>query len=155
MRRHVDAETPPEADAQAVELQKILKVLLPIRKQRLSRSERQQRQQEHALQQCQQALREGEEKLADDRQHYQATTAAFLPDHQGKETAPGALNSALDGEQQQREEMLRQQQQLSVLESAARQQQARSEEALREVQRCQRDVEKINYLLQNSEVTGS
>lgn len=155
MRRHVDAETPPEDDAQAIELQKILKVLLPIRKQRLSRSERQQRQQEQQLLLSQQALSKGEQKLADDQQRYQMTTAAFLPAHQGKDISLIALNGAIDDEKQQRNDMLHQQQQVEILDSATQKEQLRSEEALRNVQRCQRDVEKIEYLLQNSEISRS
>ncbi|ORM69896.1 hypothetical protein HA48_18525 [Pantoea wallisii] len=155
MRRHVDAETPADTDAQAVELQKILQVLLPIRKQRLSRSERQQRQQEQKLQLCQQAQRMGEQQLADHSRRYQTTSAAFLPQHQGKQTPLHALNAAIEDEQQKRDDMQQQQQQVERLASASLQQQAHSEAALCHVRRCQRDVEKIEYLLQNSEVIRS
>ena len=155
MRRHIDAETPAEVDAQAVELHKVLQVLLPIRQQRLRRSERQQRQQAQHLQQCQQAQQIGEQQLADHALRYQATSAAFLPQHQGQQTALQALKSAIEDEQQQRDDMLRQQQQVETLAAASRQQQARSEAAVRHVQRCQRDVEKIEYLLQHSEGTRS
>ncbi|QKJ86339.1 hypothetical protein PMPD1_1380 [Paramixta manurensis] len=151
MRRHVDVETPPEADAQALELHNVLKVLLPIRKQRLSRSERLQRQQQQQLQVCHQQHHDGEQLLQGQSQRYQETVAAFVPQHQGKIEPLNELRDALQTEQQQRDDVLRQRQQIVVLENATQAQQQRVDEALQVVQRCQRDVEKIEYLLQNNE----
>ncbi len=155
MRRHVDPETPPDEDTQAIELRHVLKVLLPIRKQRLSRSERQQRQQEKQLQQCQQDCLNGEQTLQQQRQHYLETVAAFAPQHQGKKQPMNLLRGALDNEQSERDGVLRQQQQLITLDAAALAQQARVNEAQQTVKCCQRDVEKIEYLLTQNEGTSS
>jgi len=148
MRRHIDAETPPEPDLQAEELHRILKVLLPIRKQRLSRSERLQRAEAAKLVACDHALSAGEVKLTEHREHYSTASELVDAQHVGQTEALNQLRKALNDEQSRRLAVLQQQHQLVQLDADRQQQQQQNENAQRDVTLRQREVEKVEYLLQ-------
>lgn len=152
MRRHIDTEMPADIDPREQELQRVLSVLLPIRKQRLNRSERLQRKQKQQLQQSQQTYHHSTQQLQQSQQRYQQTVDAFAEAHQGKSEPQSQLYDAINTEQRQRTDMLSQQQQVTLLQQDMQKQQLLTDDAQREVQRNQRDVEKIEYLLNISEV---
>lgn len=153
MRRHIDTETPADIDPREQELQRVLSVLLPIRKQRLNRSERLQRKQKQQLQQSQQTYHHGTQQLQQSQQRYQQTVDTFAKAHQGKSEPQRQLYDAINTEQRQRTDLLCQQQQVTLLQQDMQKQQLLTDDAQREVQRNQRDVEKIEYLLKISGVT--
>lgn len=148
MRRHIDAETPAEPDLQAEELHRILKVLLPIRKQRLSRSERMQRAEAAKLAVCHQALSAGELQLTEQQQHYSTASQLVNAQHVGQTEALSKLREALNDEQTRRGAVQHQQGQLLHLDADRQLQQQHNESAQRDVLLRQREVEKVEYLLQ-------
>lgn len=153
MRRHIDTETPADIDPREQELQRVLSVLLPIRKQRLNRSERLQRKQKQQLQQSQQTYHHGTQQLQQSQQRYQQTVDAFAKAHQGKSEPQIQLYDAINIEQRQRTDLLCQQQQVTLLQQDMQKQELLTDDAQREVQRNQRGVEKIEYLLNIHGVT--
>jgi|SRR5471030_216431 len=148
MRRHIDAETPPEPDLQAEELHRILKILLPIRKQRLSRSERMQRAEAAKLVASQQALNAGEQQLLEQQQHYSTASELVNAQHVGQTEALSTLRKALNDEQSRRGAVQQQHHQVRQLGADHQTQQQHNDRAQRDVLLRQREVEKVEYLLQ-------
>lgn len=154
MRRHSMPEPEAETDASAAELQRTLQLLLPIRRQRLSRSERQQREQEQALRAVVDKTVHTERKLDEKKGEYQQIRAGFMQQNAGVQQAKFRLERALQSEQQAAEEVDRQRLSLHELAEQQQQQQQRVEQAQRETRLRLRDVEKLEYLLQQNEVLG-
>ncbi|RWR00983.1 hypothetical protein ED28_16165 [[Pantoea] beijingensis] len=155
MRRHIDPETPPEPDLQAEELQRILKILLPIRKQRLSRSERVQRAEAAKLVACDRALIEGEQQLVGQRQEYRTVNTMVEEQYVGRTEALSTLRNVLNKEQTSHQMVLQQEIHLVQLDADRQQQQQKNENAQRDVALRQREVEKVEYLLQQHQGNNS
>lgn len=148
MRRYVNPEPEPVADVAAVELRRTLDLLLPIRRQRLNRSERQQREQEQTLRQLETQTDRAGEQLNERRQGYQQLRAGFAAQNCGVRQASYLLERALEQEQQALKKVHSGQLKLHELTQAQHDQQQRVEAARQETRQRQRDVEKLEFLLQ-------
>ncbi|WP_034913231.1 MULTISPECIES: hypothetical protein [Erwinia] len=153
MRRHANPEPEIEADAAAIELQKTLNMLLPIRRQRLNRSERQQREQERALQQVIDKTAEGEVRLTQRQQDYQQIRQGFDGKNRGISQAKFRLDRALESEHQALERVDNERLGLHQLAVEQRERQSKVEQAQQETRLRMREMEKLEYLLQQ-EVLG-
>lgn len=154
MRRHSPPEPEAEIDAAAAELHRTLHLLLPIRRQRLSRSERQQRAQEQALQAVLEETCQTERRLTEKREAYQQLRATFMQTNGGVQQQKFLLERALQAEQQAAELVDSERLNLHQLAQQKVEQQQRVEQAQQETRLRQREVEKLEYLLEQSEVTG-
>lgn len=154
MRRHSPPEPEAEVDAAAAELHRTLNLLLPIRRQRLSRSERQQRAEEQALQAVIEETHQTEQRLAEKRGAYQQIRATFMQNNGGVQQQKFLLERALQSEQQAAEQVDNERLSLHQLAQQQIEQQQRVEQAQQETRLRQRDVEKLEYLLEQNEVTG-
>jgi len=154
MRRHLPPEPEAEIDAAAAELQRTLNLLLPIRRQRLSRSERQQRAEEQALQAVVEETQQTEQRLTEKRGAYQQIRATFMQNNGGVQQQKFLLERALQTEQQAAEQVDNERLSLHQLAQQQSEQQQRLEQAQQETRLRQRDVEKLEYLLEQNEVTG-
>jgi multidrug resistance efflux pump len=151
MRRHIDAETPLSPDPQQVSLEQVLNTLLPIRRRRLRHCEREQRQHEQHLRRCQQAVELGEQQLAEQKIGYLQLRNDFVPQHAGVTQPLNDLRETLDVEKTTRAGVIQQIQRTQQLQEEVQQQQARLNDAQLAVQRCQRDIEKMEYLLNQNQ----
>lgn len=150
MRRHSQPEPEEEVEASAVELQRTLNLLLPIRRQRLNRSERQQREQEQALQLVNEKTSLTEQRLAERQGDYQQIRQAFMHHHGGVRQEKFRLERALQNEQQAAEKVDNERLSLHQLAEQQLHQQAQVENARQETRQRQREVEKLEYLLQEA-----
>ncbi|MFU9136288.1 type III secretion protein [Erwinia tasmaniensis] len=148
MHRRANPEPELTADPSAVELQRTLNLLLPIRRQRLSRSERQQREQERALRSLVEKKAEADERLAGRRQDYQQVRRAFDGQNCGVRQEKFRLERAIQQEQQAADRVDKEQMKLHQLAQQHGEQQVKVEQAQQETRRRLREVEKLEYLLQ-------
>lgn len=147
MRRHINlASDIPEVSA-TEELQKTFALLLPIRRQRLSRSERVQREQERALKTAEQQIVTAQQQLEESQHIYQELRNSFTFDRKKS----GQLNQTIDNERRAGEEVQGKQSQLTQSQQNKTQQQQRLTEAQQETRMRQRDLEKLEYLIRESE----
>ncbi|MCU5773676.1 type III secretion system protein [Erwiniaceae bacterium BAC15a-03b] len=147
MRRHINVESdiPEVSDTEA--LQKTFALLLPIRRQRLNRSERAQREQERALQAADSQSAAAQQQLARHQQHYQQLRDSFAAGLQQQEN----LRQELHQERQAGEAVLGQKRELINCQQQQSDQQQRLSEAQQETRSRQRELEKLEYLMQESE----
>lgn len=148
MRRHANPEPEPVVDTVAVELQRTLNMLLPIRRQRLNRSERQQREHEQRLTQLETQTDRAGERLNEYQQGYQQLRAGFAAQNCGVHQAIYLLEHALEQEQQALKKVHGERLTLEELAQARLVQQQHVEAARQETRQRQRDVEKLEFLLQ-------
>lgn len=151
MRRYSEAEAPLSPDPQQVALEQVLTLLLPIRRRRLRRCESEQRQNEQQLRRCQQAVEQGEQQLAEQKIGYLQLRNNFVPQHAGITKPLNDLRETLDVEKSSRAGVIQQIQHTHQLQEEVQQQQARLTAAQSAVQRCQRDIEKMEYLLNQNQ----
>lgn len=151
MRRHIDAETPLSPDPQRVALEQVLTTLLPIRRRRLRQREREQRQHEQQLKRCREAVERGNDLLEEKKIGYLQLRNDFVPQHAGVIQPLNDLRETLDAEKNNRAGVIQQIQQTHRLQEEAEQQEERLTAAQLAVQRCQRDIEKMEYLLNQNQ----
>ncbi|AIR65718.1 hypothetical protein [Cedecea neteri] len=151
MRRYSEAETPLSPDPQQVALEQMLTLLLPIRRRRLRRCESEHRQHEQQLRRCQQAVEQGEQQLAEQKIGYLQLRNDFVPQHAGVMQPLNDLRETLDVEKSSRAGVIQQIQHTHQLQEEVQQQQERLTAAQSAVQRCQRDIEKMEYLLNQNQ----
>lgn len=150
MRRHSQPEPEEEVDASAAELQRTLNLLLPIRRQRLNRSERQQREQEQALQAVKDKTTLTEQHLAERQGDYQQIRSTFMHNNGGVQQAKFRLERALQAEQQAADKVDNERLNLHQLAEQQQHQQVQVEHARQATRQRQREVEKLEYLLQEA-----
>ena len=148
MRHPVETESPDQPDAQALALQEALHILLPIRRQRLRRSEQKQREQQQLLSQQNQSLVQGEQLALGQQQAWQQSQADFVEHHTGVLQPLNVLQLGIEQEQSCRLALVQQQLHNQQLVQQIEQQQENVHSARQDVQRCQREVEKLEYLLE-------
>lgn len=151
MRRHIDAETPLSPDPQWVALEQVLNTLLPIRRRRLRHCEREQRQHEQQLQRYHDDAEQSNQALAEKKIGYLQLRNDFVPQHAGITQPLNDLRETLDVEKSSRAGVIQQIQQTHQLHEKVQQQQERVTAAQLAVQRCQRDIEKMEYLLNQNQ----
>jgi len=148
MRRLANPEPEPAVDATAQELRRTLDLLLPIRRQRLNRSERQLREQEQALRQLEEQRARADEQLHERQQRYQQLKAGFAQQNCGVRQASYLLERALEQEQQALKNVHGGRLTLQEIDRAQLERQQHVEEARQETRQRQREVEKLEFLLQ-------
>lgn len=151
MRQRINPVEELATDDPAAGLREAFALLLPIRRQRLRRSERQQRQHEQQLERLREEERAAAEQLAERQNSYQTLRAGFDADYLGHQPL-SQLQRGLQQEDRAAEAV--QQQRQAVRESAA-QCAAQSEQltsARAETQLRQRELEKLEMLMQENEV---
>ena len=151
MRRHIDAETPLSPDPQLLALNQVLNTLLPIRRRRLRRCEREQHEQECQLTRTRDAAGKSRQLLEEKKLGYLQLREAFVPQYSGVIQPLNDLRETLDVEKTTRAGVIQQIQHTHQLQEEAQQQQARLNDAQLAVQRCQRDIEKMEYLLNQNQ----
>lgn len=147
MRRYNNVESDIEEESPTAELERTLNILLPIRRQRLSRSERLQREQERALRQVQEQEEQAEVTLVEEQQRYREIRDSFDDNNLGQQRTY-QLERAIQHEQQASDRVGEQRNHLLHLGIEEEAQQQRVVEAQQETRLRQRDVEKLEYLLE-------
>ena len=148
MRRYANPEPEPVADAAAEELRRTLNLLLPIRRQRLNRSEREQREREQALRQLEEQTERAGEQLNERRLGYRQLRAGFTQQNCGVRQASYLLERALEQEQQALKKVHSGELKMQELHQAQLARQHRVAEARQQTRLRQREVEKLEFLLQ-------
>ena len=144
-RINIEADIAETSDAEA--LQQAFALLLPIRRQRLNRSERQQREQEQALRDADEQCDAAQQQLGVRQQHYRQLRDSFANGMRKQEQ----LQQGLDHERQAGDAVQGQKRELAHCQQQQTAQQQRLEQAQQETRARQRDVEKLEYLMQESE----
>ena len=142
-------ELPP--DDPGAGLRDAFALLLPIRRQRLRRSERQQRQHELQLKRLREEERAAAEQLTERQRDYQTLRDGFDAAHLGHQTL-SQLQRGLQREAQAAGALQQQQQQVREYECRCVTQGERLAAAQTETQRRQRELEKLEMLMQENEV---
>ena len=150
MRRHPQPDNDIEPD-DADDLQQAFALLLPIRRQRLRRSERQQRETERALREAENHRLSAETALENGQQAYQTLREGFADRHQAGVQKQEQLMQGLAQERHASEAVARQRGQLARSHQTMQDQQHALRQAQQETQARLRDVEKLEYLMQQSE----
>lgn len=152
MRRHrnLDDDIPVE-DAGAA-LQQAFALLLPIRRQRLRRSERAQREADRALRDTVTRSDQLAEQLAEQQTRYLALRDGFAERHLAVTQKQERLMQGLTQERGACDAVAGHKNALVQCQRLTEVQTAQLEEARRETQARQRDVEKLEYMIQESEV---
>ncbi|WP_380184345.1 type III secretion protein [Kalamiella sp. sgz302252] len=148
MRRYVNPEPEPAADATAEELRRTLNLLLPIRRQRLNRSEREQREREQALRELEEQTARAGEQLHERQLGYRQLRAGFAQQNCGVRQASYLLERSLEQEQQALKKVHSGELKMQELNQAQLAQQQRVAEARQQTKLRQREVEKLEFLLQ-------
>lgn len=153
MRQRINAIEEPAAEDAAAGLREAFALLLPIRRQRLRRSERQQRQHEQQLARLQAEEQAANQQLAQQQSDYQTLRAGFDAAYLGHQPL-SQLQRGLQQEDRAAEAVQRQRQ---VIRENAAQRAIQSEqltEARRETRQRQRELEKLEMLMQENEVSS-
>jgi len=148
MRRPINPEADLAETSANAELQQTFALLLPIRRQRLSRSERAQREQERALREANSQREAAEMQLEVCQQRYHQLRDSFAAGVQPQQRLMQGLNkerTANDARQGQ-------QRQLEQCQQRQTEQQQRLAQAQQETLARQRELEKLEYLIGESEV---
>ena len=152
MRRHRNPDDDLVVEESGIELQKAFALLLPIRRQRLRRSERQQRQAEQALRDTVTHGERIERALGEQQTHYLALREAFADRHMEGTQKQERLMQGLNQERSACEAVAGHKNALTQSQHQQRQRAEYLEQAQRDTQARQRDLEKLEYMIQESEV---
>lgn len=137
----------PHNTERDAELQTVLNLLMPIRRQRLSRSERQQRQEEQQLIRIAEQQRRHQQQVEALRQASQTQRDQFARDTQGQCQTLENLKKNLAAEQRLLGEIATETQQVQATQQQHRDQQRQVYHARDATRQCQKAVEKLEYLL--------
>ncbi|MFJ5443811.1 type III secretion protein [Pectobacterium sp. CHL-2024] len=137
----------PHNTERDAELQTVLNLLMPIRRQRLSRSERQQRQEEQQLIRIAEQQRHHQQQVEALRQASQTQRDQFARDTQGQCQTLENLKKNLAAEQRLLGEIATETQQVQATQQQHRDQQRQVDHVRDATRQCQKAVEKLEYLL--------
>ncbi|WP_437216875.1 type III secretion protein [Pectobacterium sp. LFLA-215] len=137
----------PHNTERDAELQTVLNLLMPIRRQRLSRSERQQRQEEQQLKRIAQQQQHHEQQVELLRQASQAQRDQFATETQGQRHTLENLKKRLAAEQRLLSAIATETQQAQATQQQHHDQQRQVDHARDATRQCQKAVEKLDYLL--------
>ncbi|WCG81413.1 type III secretion protein [Pectobacterium sp. A5351] len=137
----------PHNTERDTELQAVLNLLMPIRRQRLSRSERQQRQEEQQLIRIAQQQRHHQQQVDTLQQASQTQRDQFARETQGQSHTLENLKKHLATEQRLLGEIATEMQQVQATQQQHRDQQRQVDSARDVTRQCQKAVEKLEYLL--------
>ncbi|MDY4313614.1 type III secretion protein [Pectobacterium actinidiae] len=137
----------PHNTERDAELQTVLNLLMPIRRQRLSRSERQQRQEEQQLIRIAEQQRHHQQQVDMLRQASQTQRDQFTQETQGRPQTLENLKKRLTAEQRLLSEIATETQQVQATQQQHHNQQCQVDRARDATRQCQKAVEKLDYLL--------
>ncbi|EHD21248.1 MULTISPECIES: hypothetical protein [Brenneria] len=137
----------PHNTERDVELQSVLNLLMPIRRQRLSRSERQQRQEEQQLIRIVEQQRHHQQQAEVLRQASQTQRDQFARETQGQRQTLENLKNHLAVEQRLLREIETETQQVQASQQQHHDQLHQVADARNATRQCQKAVEKLEYLL--------
>ncbi|MCU1788141.1 type III secretion protein [Pectobacterium polaris] len=137
----------PHNTERDAELQTVLNLLMPIRRQRLSRSERQQRQEEQQLTRIAEQQRHHQQQVEALRQASQTQRDQFARETQGQSQTLENLKKRLAAEQRLLGEIATETQQVQATQQQHHDQQRQVDHARDTTHQCQKAVEKLEYLL--------
>ncbi|KHN92154.1 type III secretion protein [Pectobacterium actinidiae] len=137
----------PHNTERDAELQTVLNLLMPIRRQRLSRSERQQRQEEQQLIRIAEQQRHHQQQVDMLRQASQTQRDQFAQETQGRPQTLENLKKRLTAEQRLLSEIATETQQVQATQQQRHNQQCQVDRARDATRQCQKAVEKLDYLL--------
>ncbi|GKW01825.1 type III secretion protein [Pectobacterium carotovorum] len=137
----------PHNTERDAELQTVLNLLMPIRRQRLSRSERQQRQEEQQLIRIAEKQRHHQQQVEALRQASQTQRDQFARETQGQCQTLENLKTRLAAEQRLLGEIATEMQQAQATQQHHHDQQRLVDHARNATRQCQKAVEKLDYLL--------
>ncbi len=140
-----DDEFSPHEDS----LQQALRILIPIRRQRLTRAQRHQRQLQAQLQLAEERQQIHQQQLAQQRQHYQQQRDGFRQGYTSPETLTRQLNAELHALQATE----RQQQQYQHAQQQCEQAGHAVAKAAQQLHAQQKALEKLEYLSEQREDT--
>lgn len=151
MRQRINPIEEPATEDPAAGLRAAFALLLPIRRQRLRRSERQQRQHEQQLERLRAEEKAASQQLTQRQSDYQTLRAGFDAAYLGHQPL-SQLQRGLQKEGKAAEAV--QHQRLAVRDSAAQcaMQSEQLAAARMETQQRQRELEKLEMLMQENEV---
>ncbi|MEQ9860204.1 type III secretion protein [Pectobacterium cacticida] len=129
------------------ELQTLLNLLMPIRRQRLSRSERHQRQEERQLIRTAEQQRRHQHQVDALRQASLTQRDQFVRDTQGRRQTLENLKKRLAAEQRLLGEIAAEAQQVQATQQQHHDRQRQVDLAQKATRQCQKAVEKLEYLL--------
>lgn len=137
----------PHNTERDAELQAILNLLMPIRRQRLSRSERQQRQEEQQLLRIAEQQRQQQQQVEALQQASQTQRDQFARETQGQPHSLETLKKRLAAEQRLIGEIATETQAVQATQQQHGDQQRQVDNARNATRQCQKAVEKLEYLL--------
>ncbi|MEI7088049.1 type III secretion protein [Pectobacterium versatile] len=137
----------PHNTERDAELQTVLNLLMPIRRQRLSRSERQQRQEEQQLIRIAEQQRHHQQQVEALRQASQTQRDQFAQETQGQCQTLENLKTRLAAEQRLLGEIATKMQQAQATQQQHHDQLRQVDHARDATRQCQKAVEKLEYLL--------
>lgn len=137
----------PHNTERDAELQTVLNLLMPIRRQRLSRSERQQRQEEQQLLRIAEQQRHHQQQVEALQQASQTQRDQFARETQGQCQTLENLKTRLAAEQRLLGEIATETQQVQATQQQHHDQQRQVDHARDATRQCQKAVEKLEYLL--------
>ncbi|ASY77375.1 type III secretion protein [Pectobacterium polaris] len=137
----------PHNTERDAELQTVLNLLMPIRRQRLSRSERQQRQEEQQLIRIAEQQRHHQQQVEALRQASQTQRDQFARETQGQSQTLENLKKNLAAEQRLLGEIATETQRVQATQQQHHDQQRQVDHARDTTRQCQKAVEKLEYLL--------
>ena len=133
-------------------LREAIELLLPLRERKLSRLKRKLAEEKETLKQLQASLKKGEGMLILFRQKYQQCLDDFTHHHTGVVLLHEKLHQTLEKEQVTRGRLLQQDEANQQLIDQITQQTQRIEEAEQAVKNGQREIEKLEYILEEKEM---
>jgi len=133
-------------------LREAIELLLPLRERKLSRLKRKLAEEKETLKQLQASLKKGEGMLILFRQKYQQCLDDFTHYHTGVVLLHEKLHQTLEKEQVTRGRLLQQDEANQQLIDQITQQTERIEEAEHAVKNGQREIEKLEYILEEKEM---
>ncbi|MDX6915035.1 type III secretion protein [Pectobacterium carotovorum] len=137
----------PHNTERDAELQTVLNLLMPIRRQRLSRSERQQRQEEQQLIRIAEQQRHHQKQVDALQQASQTQRDQFTRETLGQRQTLENLKKRLAAEQRLLGDIATETQQVRASQQQHRDQQRQVDNARDATRQCQKAVEKLEYLL--------
>jgi len=147
MTPEYDEETP-----EPNELIDTISVLLPLRQRKLARLKRVLMAEKARLKEMEADLKRGQNQLLLFRQAYQETTNAFTTYHTGVLMLHEKLHQTLEAEKATRGRLLKQDEENQTLITQISSQTDTIHEAQHAVEICQREIEKLEYILEEKEL---
>lgn len=141
-----------EEENQPDELIDTVEILLPIREQKLIRLKRTLRQEKDRLREMNQDLKQGEQRLSLFREKYKKSLADFSTNHTGVILQHEKLLRTLEAERLSRSRLLKQESDNQSLAERITQQMEVIDKAGEAVLVCQKEIEKLEYILEEKDM---